>query len=407
MAARISIKRAESGKWNVNRLAILIVVFVSSCKTAPEPSVDFETAKAAFTKFDYATALRGLRPSADAGNAEAQFMLGKIYETGGIFERGGKAHPSDYSEALRWYRRAVEKNNGNAENALGGLYDEGHQGVGKDTAEALKWYKLGSEHGNASASFAVGDRYYRGDGVSKDVRQAVSFWLLCAKQGDPLGKMNAEIVYTRDEGTPKQSSEKVKWYLFGAQQGLASAQLRLGIVYHDGDDVAKNDSEALKWLRQAGDNYDSFAQQSAGRIANFLIGSMYENAEGVPRDYTEAVNRYRLSADQGFADAQYRLGVMFVNGRGVPKDYSEGARLYRLAADQGNVNAQTGLGALYSEGKGVPKDYVQAYLWFTLAAVHGNPEVAKFRDYTEKSLTPEQVAEAQRLAREWKPKETK
>ena len=166
--------------------------------------------------------------------------------------------------------------------------------------------------------------------------------------------------------------------------------------------------EALKWFRQAGDNKDPFAQWPAGRVANFFIGGMYENGEGVPRDYDEAVKRYRLSADQGFADAQYRLGVMYVNGRGVPKDYLEAARLYRLAADQGNGSGQMGLGASYAEGKGVPKDYVQAYFWFTLAAVNaGNPVVAKMRDWVEKNLTPEQVAEAQRLAREWKPKDAK
>jgi TPR repeat protein len=98
---------------------------------------------------------------------------------------------------------------------------------------------------------------------------------------------------------------------------------------------------------------------------------------------------------------------MYVNGRGVPKDYSEAARLYRLAADQGNVNAQIGTGALYVEGIGVPKDYIQGYFWFTLAAVSGNPAAAKVRDGIEKSMTPAQVAEAQRLAREWKPKDAK
>jgi TPR repeat protein len=135
---------------------------------------------------------------------------------------------------------------------------------------------------------------------------------------------------------------------------------------------------------------------------------MYEDAEGVPRDYAEAVKWYRLSADQGLADAQYKLGVMYVNGRGVPKDYSEAARLYHLAADQGNGNGQLALGSAYAAGKGVPKDYAQAYFWFTLAAVHaGNPVVAKLRDWVEKNLTPEQVAEAQRLAREWKPKDAK
>src|ERR1700694_4108584 len=161
--------------------AIFVAVAILSCKrVTPAPSADFGTAKAAYEKFDNVTALGGLKPLADAGNAEAQFMIGKIHERGGIFERGGQVHPSDYGEALRWYRKAVKKNNGNAEDALGDLYDEGH-GVSQDKAEALKWYRLGSEHGSASASFSLGDKYYRGNSVSKDFHEAIKFWLLAAK----------------------------------------------------------------------------------------------------------------------------------------------------------------------------------------------------------------------------------
>jgi len=102
---------------------VLTALVAISCRTvAHEPAVDFGTAKAAYEKFDYVTALKGLRPLADSGNAEAQFMLGKIREKGGIYERGGQLHASDYGEALRWYRRAVAKNYGNAEDALGDLY---------------------------------------------------------------------------------------------------------------------------------------------------------------------------------------------------------------------------------------------------------------------------------------------
>ncbi len=57
---------------------------------------------------------------------------------------------------------------------------------------------------------------------------------------------------------------------------------------------------------------------------------------------------------------------------------------------------------MYSQGQGVPKDSVQAYAWYTLAAGQGDDLADKFKNYLEKSMTLDELAEAQRLAREWK-----
>ena len=134
---------------------------------------------------------------------------------------------------------------------------------------------------------------------------------------------------------------------------------------------------------------------------------MYYNGEGVPKDYSQAASAFRLSADQGFAEGQYWLGVMYARGLGVAKDHSEAVRLYGLAADKGNTDAQMGLGAMYALGMGVPQDYTKGYFWFTIAAVGGNPTAIKLRDGYERRMTLAQVAEAQKMAREWKPKDSK
>ena len=77
---------------------------------------------------------------------------------------------------------------------------------------------------------------------------------------------------------------------------------------------------------------------------------MYDNGEGVPQDYKEAVKWYRLAAEQGHAKAQYNLGLMYDNGEGVPQDYKEAVKWYRLAAEQGVASAQTNLGFMYYNG---------------------------------------------------------
>ena len=113
---------------------------------------------------------------------------------------------------------------------------------------------------------------------------------------------------------------------------------------------------------------------------------------------------YRLAADQGEVQAQYCLGMMYYRGEGVPQDYVQAAKWYRLAADQGYAHAQANLGLKYSNGRGVPQDYVQAHKWYNLAAAQGDAVGAKNRDLVAKRMTPQQIAQAQELARNWKPK---
>jgi len=121
-------------------------------------------------------------------------------------------------------------------------------------------------------------------------------------------------------------------------------------------------------------------------------------------DYDMALAEFRPLGDQGDAVAQYNLGVMYDNGQGVPQDYQEAEKWYRRAADQGVAQAQSNLAMMYYSGQGVPQDYVLAHMWANLAASHGNEGPVEIRNIIATKMTPAQIAEAQRLAREWKPK---
>jgi S1-C subfamily serine protease len=135
----------------------------------------------------------------------------------------------------------------------------------------------------------------------------------------------------------------------------------------------------------------------------YMMGFMYAEGKGVPQDYKEALKWFRLSAEQGNGDAQNELGFNYHKGKGVPQDYKEAVKWYRLSAEQGNANAQNGLGAMYSKGQGVLKDYVLAHMWANLAVSNGDENAIKGRDFLEKKMSPQQIVEAQRLARNWKP----
>ena len=137
--------------------------------------------------------------------------------------------------------------------------------------------------------------------------------------------------------------------------------------------------------------------------AQLHLGLMYDGGQGVPRNYPEAVKWFRKAAEQGLAQAQLKLGLMYDEGRGVPRDYSEAMKWLRRAAEHRDASAQYNLGVMYTKGEGVPQDLVQAHLWFNLAAAQGNSKAQVARDKIAAELTPSQIAEAQRLAKEWKP----
>ena len=143
--------------------------------------------------------------------------------------------------------------------------------------------------------------------------------------------------------------------------------------------------------------------------AQFHLAALYEEGWGVAPDYAEAAKWYRLAADQGHAGAQLYLGFCYRNGWLVPQDRAEAAKWYRRAAEQGDDIAPLHLAAMYGHGEGVTRDYVQAHMWSIIASSRLSPGedrdgAVRNRYIVEGEMTPEQIAEAQRLASEWKPK---
>ena len=180
-----------------------------------------------------------------------------------------------------------------------------------------------------------------------------------------------------------------------AGEGTADTQVTLGLRYYQlggPEDL----TEALRWFRLAADQGDATGQ--------YALGLMYANGDGVREDDAEAVRWYRLAAAQGLAEAQSGLGFMYANGDGVPEDDAEAVRWFRLAAEQGLAEAQSGLGFHYAMGQGVPEDLVYAYMWFNLAAAQADERAQEGKDAlvdAVDAMTREQIAEAQRLSREW------
>jgi len=147
--------------------------------------------------------------------------------------------------------------------------------------------------------------------------------------------------------------------------------------------------------------YRPLAEQG-NRNAQYNMGLLYDFGNGVPQDHKEAHRWYEMAASQGHAEAQANLGVIYHKGEGVTQDFKQARKWFELAVANGDRLAMLKLGLMYERGEGVLQDYLHAHKWYNLAAADGIPNAAPLRDAVAKMMTPAQIAEAQRLAREWK-----
>lgn len=135
------------------------------------------------------------------------------------------------------------------------------------------------------------------------------------------------------------AEEKFKALMENARAGDPVAQNGLGVMYYTGEAVSKTSS-----------------------------GQVLDN------DPELAAGWFFRSAEQGYADAQFNLGLMYINGEGVPQDIPHAVELFQKAAEQGHVDAQNNLGAMYFTGEGVKRDEKKAIEWFEKAAAQGNED---------------------------------
>jgi hypothetical protein len=140
--------------------------------------------------------------------------------------------------------------------------------------------------------------------------------------------------------------------------------------------------------------------KAGGFAAEFELGLLYANGQGVPQDYAQAASWFRKAAEQGNADAQNNLGVLYDKGQGVPQDYTQAASWYRKAAEQGNALAQYNLGIDYTNGRGVMQSNIIAYALWNASATN-DPSVdnsaTKKREIIAARMSNQEITAAQRL----------
>jgi Sel1 repeat len=164
-----------------------------------------------------------------------------------------------------------------------------------------------------------------------------------------------------------------------------------------------NYGAALRLARPIASEGDARAQS--------MLGLLYHRGRGVPLDHIEALKWFGRAANQDDAAAQFYLGIMLSEGQGTAQDHAAAAKWFRRAADAGDAHAQYNLGLSYAKGEAGELDNVSAHMWFNLAAAHfpasdtvNRGAARNNRDLVARKMTRDQIAEAQKRAREWKPR---
>jgi len=252
-----------------------------------------------------------------------------------------------------------------------------------------------------------------------DYASALKLLMTLVDQDNTQAERLLGIMYIKGLGVPQDYTMGMRWMRVAANKGLAEAENDVALLYQRGWGVERNDAEAIKWYRRAADH--GMVTSQVNLADAYVIGRV------VPQNLDEALKWYRIAADQGSPYAENVVGITYERGFHVTQDDAEAFRYFRRAANKiydrpGNTwihSPQYNFAAMYASGRGTAQDYVKALMWFTLAAAFGDTKApAEFgvellgtskltapeqRDKLIPLMTSAQIAEAEKLAREWQP----
>lgn len=341
----------------------------------------------------YRTAEETALELAKQGEKDAQYTLGTMYE----FERLGIK--KNYKKAIKWYTRAASQGDINAQFRLGKIYET----IEQDYTEAIKWYEKAGSQGADNAFLCLSKMYEKGIGVKANhvvaknwYNKAKNLLLQASNQGDTAAQCQLARLYEK-EGDIENT---IYWYQKAAEHGDTHAMMSLKNMYWLGNGVKENRKIAIKWCQKAAEHENSVAMCALGNLylkgyyveqnyemainwyrkailhgetlAIQYLGEMYEKGLGETSNYEKAFDLYTEYAYLGINLARRLLGIMYEKGKGIPQNDGEAVKWYQEAAEHGDACSQFYLARMYEEGKGVFKNIETAVYWYKRAAKNGN-----------------------------------
>ncbi|MEX6632427.1 tetratricopeptide repeat protein [Hyphococcus lacteus] len=207
----------------------------------------------------------------------------------------------EYQDAVATLSPLVEHGDADAQHLMGYLFENGF-GVKRNLQRAVELYVMAARGGQADAQFALGELALEGDGIEKSAKTAAGWYLLAAKQEHALAKLRLGVLYAEGNGVDRDRQKALSYFEDAAIAGEPIAQRNLAIAYLSGDGVAQNIRKAAEWFERAAANGDP--------VANYNLGLLYQSGRIGPPDLKASTEKMRAGAEAGFAPAMVGLGLL-------------------------------------------------------------------------------------------------
>jgi TPR repeat protein len=299
---------------------------------------------------NYPKAVMWAMRSAQQGNVLGLRVLARFYAKGiGV--------PKDMATARHYFELALAKlkpsatgGDPKAQVALGGIYANGAEGLG-DYSEALKWYRKAADTDNAEARYRIAEMYLYGHGVTEDLDEAISWFRQAAQLGYLEAAEKLGRLYEYESPAVLNQDEAMKWYRFAATRGHSSSQVQLGFIYRFKYLENQPQHSNRMFLESASYWWRKAAEQGEYYLVHHLIESLIsfsfvsnddEMSDSVKQHFvTDVISIMKIIAEMGNEDAQMLLGYYYhgeIEGI-VSKDSREATLWFGKAAERGNLKA--------------------------------------------------------------------
>lgn len=285
---------------------------------------------------NFTEAIKWFKKAANNGLCNSYGFLGACYIT-----------QKNYVEAINWFKKAID--NGDCCYAdLGACYLQ----LGKFT-EAIPWLKKGIDDKRPEYYVSLGQCYY----FLQNYTEAIPWLKKAADKGitDSYFTLGLSFYFL------KNYTEAIIWFEKAANNGVSQAYAYLGQAYYE----QQNYAEAYKCAKIAVDN--------GIESASFLMGIMLYYGHGVQQDYNQAFKWLKMAAGYGVYNAYDILASMYTFGQGTTQNPTEAFKCAKIAADNGIITSYFKVGTMYNNGEGVEQNYQEAYKWIKKAADAKDP----------------------------------
>jgi TPR repeat protein len=241
---RESPRCARPAQRSVPHLLLTVALALGLILVSLPGRCDLPAALKALASGNFGEAAAQLLPLAEAGDAQAQVMLGQILRNPANPQRA-------LDDAFRWFTRAAEQNNVQGQFWLGMMHRLG-ESVPRDPEQAVKLWQKAAEGGSVSAQAALAQALMAGDGIARDPAEAVRLARLSAERGNALAQTILAQAYLKGEGgVPRNVGEFLRWTRLAASQGNRPSMEILAVGYHTGAGMPQDYVQAHMWANLA------------------------------------------------------------------------------------------------------------------------------------------------------------